>query len=321
MRRIEVEQLYSVSLDSLAEPGTTHREFSGLIRDASGTVWAVGTNIVLSTCDGVNWYSFTKGLTTIVGSFAVDNLVCYRAQKYLVLRAEGSFHIWRLNELERQWQHVAELPVAFPARIAAAAVDTEGIVVLSEEGTEVFVYRSENGWSWEKSRTDLRNSPMYLQLSSSGHGFSCFQHSCIGTDFVAGEGSSVYVTTNSGRNWRLVTWLDTSLLRVASVSHKKMLLGGTEGFLGVCDFDHCERQLGVFPNMEVVGLDSYRGTAIAILETEACPSTQRVFVSSNRRNWAEYRLDIDERVSAARFVAESRFALCTGNSLYTCSFT
>jgi hypothetical protein len=318
VNRIDIEQLYSVPVNTGKREGT-HREFSRLIRNESATIWAVGTNLVLSSHDGLNWRSSTKGLRQIAGSFAVDEIVCYRAQSHLILRAESGFHLYCFDRLDRKWQYVSGIPITFPAHIAVAANDKTGLLVLAEDGDKVFVHRSENGHAWQRFATNLRGTPIYFQLSPNGNGFCCLQHWRIGHRFVAAEGSSVHVTNDLGKSWRQVTSLSSDLFRATTIDHDAVLLGGTEGFFGVCDFRSCKPLIPEYPSEEVVGVDAYKGKVIAILESESLPLRHRLFLSSDFNNWAEFSLELDDRVSAAKFVDESRIALCTNNSLYACS--
>lgn len=315
--QVDIEQLYSVPVDTGA--GGTHREFSRLIRDQSATIWAVGTNLVLSSQDGVNWRTLTRGLTNITGSFAVDEIVSFRGCNHLILRAEFGFHLYCFDRLDQTWEYVSEVPIIFPAQIAVAAEDKTGLLVLAEDGDKVFVYRSENGHAWQRFATDMLGSPIYFQILPNGSGFACLRHLRITDNLVAPGGSSVYLTNDFGKSWRQVTSLTPDLFRATMTENDAVLLGGTEGFLGLCDFRICKRLTPEYPGQEVVGLDTYKGKVMAVLESESTPLSHRLILSSDCNKWTEFSLELDHRLSAARFVDETRITLCSGNSLFSCS--
>jgi hypothetical protein len=326
MGRVYTERLYSTPTKLNLKTEERSAELSRLMRDASGRLWALGTNTILSSEDGMNWNDFSWHLGA-EGSFSATLAVVYRKHTYLFVSVRNGFHLTRFDEFDRRWRHLSEIPI-FPFPVVACAVDDEGFTLLTGGKSNSLLYKSKDGLSWTEFPLEFSQGaenavPVHLQFSSSGVGFGCVYHSVVGEDFSVVNGSSVFGTTDFGKSWRLLASTDSMLLTAAKISDEKLLVGGSDGFLATCDLDGfggSEQNRRQYSG-DVVATDYDNSGAIAVLESERNPIQHSVLLSNDHHNWQQFRLALDERVSGVKWIAASRFILSTSNAIYRCSLS
>jgi hypothetical protein len=251
------------------------------------------------------------------GPFSAESILVCGHELYLFVWSRGGVHAFQLDKFDRIWRHVSEIHTTFG--FVTSAIEPNCLILISENPESAVRFKStDRGRSWNEFRVGFKGTPIHLQLSGSGKGLCCVWHSRSEEDYFLDEGSSLHSTSDFGETWKLVAKLEKMTLAAISFDRgERVLLGGADGLLAVCDSESCYR-IALGSQDDIVAIDSRFGFSIVVLESEDDPANHRLFVGENADSWHDCSLQLNGRVVGVKLISGSNAIVCTSRELYLC---
>lgn len=313
---LSIERLYSAPSEVFVDGEETRKQFRILTRDSCWRLWALGDGQVLrSSTDGLEWSDLSLNLKAD-GTFTAYVVFVRGETTFLFVRNRHGLRLYRLEDGNVTWRIVSTID-AYSSCVVSDAGPDRFTLLSRERGTPAIFRSVDGGLTWSRKTFGKDGVPVHLQICGSGLGLCCLRQGFREDDPDGPESSALYSTTDFGMTWRHVANLETMILAAVRMSDDQVLVGGSHGFLAAFDLSG-RRTLTGRCSDDIVAVDHFFGSTLAIAESERTPIQHQLAISKNGDEWVHRPFHLDDRIVGLKMISEEKYIVCTYGELYIC---
>jgi hypothetical protein len=283
----------------------------------SGTMWALGRQVLLRSQDGANWQNIAANLGR-EGGFYVSSIVQGATDLRIFARSGKGLRCYRWDEWESAWKVIFSISTSSPGLFSAW---TEcGLVMAARHNPETEIICRESDYEDRpKWRNVLHGSAVHLQISFSGTGLCALWETDRVHSTRDSGSSAIYSTNDGGKNWHLVATIETMLLGGSPVDENTALVGGTGGTIGLIN-NLGLQELWKENGGDIVAVDANGSQQLAAIESDDESPVQGLLLREGNSKWTRHLANFDDRIQCVKLLAPTECVVCTRQTIYRCRF-